>query len=94
VQTTFFSFVEVESTGNPLVISSASVEGEVPTHLLVQRWEEGRWVSLGGPLSAVPGRTSVDRVFSQTRDRDGYPVLAWAEFDGLSNKVYVYTYNH
>jgi hypothetical protein len=94
VQTTFFTALELNGAGSPVVASAAVVEGEVPAHLLVQRWDEGQWVSLGGPLSANPGRTSVDYTFSQALDRDGYPVLAWSEVDGSAFRVYVYAHNH
>lgn len=94
VMTTFFSAVDVDAAGSPVVASVARVEGDASTHLLVQRWDGEQWVSLGGPLSANPSGTSVNYIFSQARDRDGYPVLAWSEFDGSASSVYVYAYNH
>ncbi len=94
VMTTFSSAVDMDAAGSPVVASVATVNGDASTHLLVQRWDGEQWVSLGGALSANPGRTSVNYIFSLARDRDGYPVLAWSEFDGSASSVYVYAYNH
>ncbi|NOK19383.1 Ig-like domain-containing protein [Corallococcus carmarthensis] len=46
------------------------------------------WLPVGGAISAVEGKTSVEDVVLKM-DRDDQPVLAWVESDGSSKNIYV-----
>lgn len=46
------------------------------------------WLPMGGGLSALPGNTPAENVAMKV-GADGNPVIAWSEFDGTANKIYV-----
>lgn len=50
------------------------------------------WLPMGGAISALAGNTPAENVTMKV-GTDGVPVIAWSEFDGADNKIYVHRWN-
>jgi hypothetical protein len=78
--------LQLDGAGNP-VVAWAEQGGEA-SDVFVQRWNGHAWESVGGILGANPGSTSAYLVALQL-DSAGRPVIAWTEYDGTAESIYV-----
>lgn len=78
----FWSAVQVDGQGNPVVAWGEDVPGNLlRKSILVRRWADGSWATLGGPLNIGP--ESVDAYKPSLRlDPEGNPLVAWSEKNG------------
>ncbi len=81
----------LDSAGNPVV---AWQESDGPSNIYVQRFNGTSWVNVGsGVLSGSSVTGSNAESPSLALDSSGNPVVAWREFDGAVNKIYVQKFN-
>lgn len=82
----------LDSSGNPVVAWSDS-DGTVQ-NIYVKRLNKSGWVDVGkGGLSGSSAAGSDAFTPSLALDGTGNPVVAWQEFDGRSNNIYVQQWN-
>jgi hypothetical protein len=78
----------LDASGNPVVAWQENVPGQYG-NIYVKRWDSASssWVQLGNELDVDPLQNAVKP--SLALDASGNPVVAWTEWDGSSNNVYV-----
>lgn len=75
----FWSAVQVDGQGNPVVAWEERVPGDLLRNsIIVRRWSNGRWAELGGPLNIGPETFDAYKP-SLRLDAEGNPIVAWSE---------------
>ena len=82
----------IGSNRNPIIAYSTLANGNEATNLYVRRWNGSGWVGLDGKSTVRP--LDLDRrrdagVPALAVDNRGNPAVAWAEFDAVSQSIYV-----
>jgi hypothetical protein len=75
----------LDSSGNP-VVAWEEFDG-ASRNIYVKRWTGTSWVQLGAALDVNTNQFAYNP--SLALDSSGNPVVAWWEFDGTSNNIYV-----
>ena len=76
----------LDASGNPVVAWQENVPGQFG-NIYVKRLNGTTWVQLGNELDINPSQNAVKP--SLALDTSGNPVVAWTEWNGSSNDVYV-----
>jgi len=78
----------LDASGNPVVAWHENTPGQFD-NIYVKRWDSSSssWVPLGNELDINPSQNAVKP--SLALETSGNPVVAWTEWDGSSNNVYV-----
>jgi len=80
--------IAVDHSGRPVVAWTDS-SGDGDRDVYVSRWTGQQWVAVGKPLSAYTGYLTSARAPSLVLDKKGNPVVAWHEFNGRTDDVFV-----
>ena len=89
----FWSSVQVDAQGNPVVAWQERVPNElIRNSIIVRRWDAGRWVSLGTPLNIGPDTNDASKPSLQL-DAEGNPLVAWSEKSGGDAQIAVRRWN-
>jgi hypothetical protein len=75
----------LDGAGNP-VVSWHEDDGS-NYNIYVKRWDGSSWVPLGGEIDMFNGFNAVES--SLALDSSGNPVVAWREWNGTSDNIYV-----
>ncbi len=75
----------LDGSGKPVIAFSESDGNH--SYVYVRQWTGSTWQSVGGPVNAMPAGDTSAPVLAL--DGSGKPVIAFYEFDGNHNNVYV-----
>ena len=87
---TYQRSLALDASGNPTMVWREAVAGGT-YNIYVKKWDGTTWNSLGGSLNISPTKNADYQVLAL--DSGGFPIVAWNEFDGTSNNIYVKKWN-
>lgn len=83
-----FHMLRLDSTNNPIV-AWIHPDGQEPG-IYVKRWTTNQWMSVGTPLNAFPGTSSIPVSVSLSITTNDSPVVAWEQQNPSTSSYFIH----